>query len=67
VKTVQITINSGGNMSKSEKKAPTRKGSLPRSRKSGEVLLTASQNRLLKLLETGTDTEEPSVLAAGRL
>ncbi|MBP5956939.1 hypothetical protein ICA16_14800 [Pseudomonas anatoliensis] len=35
--------------------------------RSGEVALTASQQRLLQLLVAGTETEEPTLLAAGRL
>jgi hypothetical protein len=67
VKTVQLTINTGGKMSKSTKKPSARKDILPRGRKSGEVTLTTSQRRLLQLLITGTESEEPNVLAAGRL
>jgi hypothetical protein len=67
VKTVQLTINTGGEMSKSTKKPSSRKDILPLGKKSGKITLTASQRRLLQLLITGTESEEPNVLAAGRL
>ncbi|VVP23114.1 MULTISPECIES: hypothetical protein [Pseudomonas] len=54
-------------MSKSTKKPSPEKIARFNGRKSGEVALTASQQRLLQLLVAGTETEEPTLLAAGRL
>ncbi|MBP5944835.1 hypothetical protein ICA15_04400 [Pseudomonas sp. P116] len=64
---VQLTINAGSKMSKSTKKPSPEKIARFNGRKSGEVALTASQQRLLQLLVAGTETEEPTLLAAGRL
>ena len=54
-------------MSKSTKKPSSTKQIPPLGKKSGEITLTASQRRLLQLLIKGTESEEPNVLAAGRL
>ncbi|PAW50400.1 hypothetical protein CKQ80_06200 [Pseudomonas moraviensis] len=67
MKTVQLSINTGGEMSKSTKKPSSRNEIPPLGKKSDEITLTASQRRLLQLLIKGTESEEPNVLAAGRL
>jgi hypothetical protein len=53
----------GGNMRKVIKKSHTKKSSPSSDNKSDDVKLTASQQRLLQILITGTETEEPSLLA----
>ena len=54
-------------MSKSTKKPSSRNEIPPLGKKSDEITLTASQRSLLQLLIKGTESEEPNVLAAGRL
>jgi hypothetical protein len=55
--------SSGGKMRKVIKKSPTRKSSRLTEKKTAAVELTASQQRLLQILVTGIDGEEPSLLA----
>ncbi|MBV4463974.1 hypothetical protein AB7M29_002035 [Pseudomonas sp. F-14 TE3623] len=50
-------------MRKVIKKSPTRKSSPPTENKTIAVELTASQRRILQVVATGTETEEPSLLA----
>lgn len=50
-------------MRKVIKKSHTKKSSPSSDNKSDDVKLTASQQRLLQILITGTETEEPSLLA----
>ncbi|WP_223547497.1 hypothetical protein [Pseudomonas sp. A-B-19] len=50
-------------MRKVIKKSPTRKSSRLTEKKTAAVELTASQQRLLQILVTGIDGEEPSLLA----
>ncbi|MGL6241896.1 hypothetical protein [Pseudomonas sp.] len=50
-------------MRKVIKKSPARKGSRPSETKAIAVELTDSQRRLLQILVTGIEGEEPSLLA----
>ena len=50
-------------MRKTSKKNPPCKGSRPTENKGKLTGLTASQRHLLQVLITGTDAEEPSLLA----
>ena len=53
-------------MGKSIKKSPTRKRSSTPERKQVAVELTASERRILQLIATGIEGEEPNVLAGRR-
>lgn len=59
-------INSGGKMGKSIKKSPTIKRSSALERKQIALVLTASQRRILQIIATGIEGEEPDVLAGRR-
>jgi hypothetical protein len=63
LKIVQYVANNGGKMGKVIKKSPTRKRSSTPERKQGAVVLTASERRILQLIATGIEGEEPSLLA----
>jgi|CXWL01.2.fsa_nt_gi hypothetical protein len=63
VTTVQLVTSNGGNMRKVIKRASTRKSSRTTEDKTTAVELTASQRRLLQILVTGTEADEPSLLA----
>jgi hypothetical protein len=63
VKTVQLITNGGGKMRKVIKKSPTKKSSPTTENKPIAVELTASQRHILQVIATGTETEEPSLLA----
>ncbi|MGW8465291.1 hypothetical protein [Pseudomonas sp. CLCA07] len=63
LKTVQYMTNDGGKMGKPIKKSPTRKRSSTPERKQVAVELTASERRILQLIATGIEGEEPSLLA----
>jgi hypothetical protein len=60
VKSVQLVIKSGGNMRKTIKKSPTK-----REQKQVVVQPSANQRRLLELLITGIEAEEPVGVLAG--
>lgn len=66
MKIAQLMINSGGKMSKSSKKSPTKKSSSALARKQTALVLTDSQRRILQILATGIEGEEPNVLAGRR-
>lgn len=53
-------------MSKSSKKSPTKKSSSALARKQTALVLTDSQRRILQILATGIEGEEPNVLAGRR-
>ncbi|MGE8151497.1 hypothetical protein ACQKP5_09650 [Pseudomonas vancouverensis] len=63
MKIVQLLIISGGKMRKEIKKSPTRKNSRSAENKTTSVKLSASQQRLLQILATGIEGEEPDLLA----
>jgi hypothetical protein len=67
VKTAQLMISTGENVNKPVKKSSIRPGGPLSAKKDADVRPTASQQRLLQILITGTETKEPNVLAAGRL
>ncbi|TPG80326.1 hypothetical protein EAH78_03700 [Pseudomonas arsenicoxydans] len=60
---VQLVTSSGGNMRKVIKRSSSRKSSRTTQDKTIAVELTASQRRLLQILVTGTEADEPSLLA----
>ncbi|MDZ5434027.1 hypothetical protein T3H00_15310 [Pseudomonas fluorescens] len=53
-------------MSKSSKKSPSKKHSSALVRKQTALVLTDSQRRILQILATGIEGEEPNVLAGRR-
>jgi hypothetical protein len=57
--------NRGGNMRKVVKKSSSRKRSPAADNKNVAIELTASERRLLQIIATGTETEEPAGVLAG--
>jgi hypothetical protein len=55
--------NDGGKMGKLIKKSPTKKRSSSPERKQVAVELTASERRILQIIATGIEGDEPSLLA----
>lgn len=66
MKTVQLMTNKGGEMRKMIKKSSSRKRSPATENKNVVAQLTDSERRLLKIIATGIEGEEPNVLAGRR-
>lgn len=66
MKTVQLMTNKGGEMRKMIKKSSSRKRSPATENENVVAQLTDSERRLLKIIATGIEGEEPNVLAGRR-